>query len=103
ITTNPIQSFHPFPTRRSSDLLLPAAKPHNSSQGAQEIHSSPQSASQNQTAPPPNLETSGDWNHRLKELLDSNPSTPAMNAQEYRSEEHTSELQSRSDLVCRLL
>jgi polysaccharide export outer membrane protein len=30
------------------------------------------------------LETAGDWNHRLKELLDSNPSTPMMNAQEYR-------------------
>jgi len=30
------------------------------------------------------LETSGDWNHRLKDLLDSHPSTPALSAQEYR-------------------
>ena len=64
--------------------LLSAANPAISTQGSQEAHSSPQSASQNQTAPQPNLETAGDWNHRLKELLDSNPSTPAMSAQEYR-------------------
>jgi len=64
--------------------LLSAANPAISTQGSQEAHSSPQSASQNQTAPPPNLETAGDWNHRLKELLDSNPSTPVLSAQEYR-------------------
>jgi len=64
--------------------LLSAANPAISTQGSQEAHSSPQSASQNQTAPTPNLETSGDWNHRLKDLLDSHPSTPALSAQEYR-------------------
>ncbi len=64
--------------------LVFAANPDNASQGAQEAHSSPQSPNQNQTAPPPNLETAGDWNHRLKELLDSNPSRPALSAQEYR-------------------
>src|SRR5437879_2121964 len=61
-----------------------AANPDNASQGAQEARSSVQSASQNQTAPTPNLETAGDWNHRLKDLLDSHPSTPAISAQEYR-------------------
>jgi polysaccharide export outer membrane protein len=30
------------------------------------------------------LETSGDWNHRLKQLLDSSPATPASSPQEYR-------------------
>ena len=66
------------------NLLLFAANPVISTQGSQEVRLSPQSANQNQTAPPPNLETSGDWNHRLKELLDSNPSTRALSAQEYR-------------------
>ena len=64
--------------------LLFAANPDKSNQSSQEARPSLQSASQNQTAPPPNLETSGDWNHRLKELLDSNPSTPVMSPQEYR-------------------
>jgi len=66
------------------NLLLFAANPVIFTQGSQEVRLSPQSANQNQTAPPPNLETSGDWNHRLKELLDSNPSTRALSAQEYR-------------------
>ncbi|PYK07887.1 MAG: hypothetical protein DME61_11570 [Verrucomicrobia bacterium] len=64
--------------------LLPAAKADNPSQGSQEVRSSSESASQNQAVPQPNLETAGDWNHRLKELLDSSPSTPALSAQEYR-------------------
>ena len=64
--------------------LLWAANPAISTQGSQEASTSPQSRNQNQTAPPPNLETAGDWNHRLKELLDSNPSTLAVSAQEYR-------------------
>jgi len=66
------------------NLLLFAANPVIFTQGSQEVRLSPQSANQNQTAPPPNLETSGDWNHRLKELLDSNPSARALSAQEYR-------------------
>ena len=66
------------------NLLLFAANPVIFTQGSQEVRLSPQSANPNQTAPPPNLETSGDWNHRLKELLDSNPSARALSAQEYR-------------------
>ena len=65
-------------------LLLFAANPVISSQATEEVRSSSPSANQSQTAPQPNLETSGDWNHRLKELLDSNPSTRALSAQEYR-------------------
>ena len=66
------------------NLLLFAANPVISSQATEEVRSSSPSANQNQTAPQPNLETSGDWNHRLKELLDSNPSARALSAQEYR-------------------
>ncbi len=66
------------------NLLLFAANPVISSQATEEVRSSSPSANQSQTAPQPNLETSGDWNHRLRELLDSNPSTRALSAQEYR-------------------
>ncbi len=66
------------------NLLLFAANPVISSQATEEVRSSSPSANQSQTAPQPNLETSGDWNHRLRELLDSNPSTWALSAQEYR-------------------
>ena len=65
-------------------VLLSATKGVNSSQVNQEAISKPQSASQNESVPQPNLETAGDWNRRLKELLDSNPSAPAVSAQEYR-------------------
>jgi polysaccharide export outer membrane protein len=63
---------------------MSATEAANASQGGQEVLSSPQSANQNQTAPQPVLETAEDWNHRLKELLDSNPSAPSVSAQEYR-------------------
>src|SRR5438034_8323843 len=39
------------------------------------------------------------WSARLRKM----PATPKPNAADSRSEEHTSELQSHSDLVCRLL
>src|SRR6266436_7055473 len=64
------------------DLL--SAKTNNSIQDEQEVLSTPQSATQNQNTPRPNLETAEDWNRRLKELLDSNPSAPAVSAGEYR-------------------
>jgi polysaccharide export outer membrane protein len=64
------------------DLL--SAKSNNSIQDEQEVLSTPQSATQNQNTPRPNLETAEDWNRRLKELLDSNPSAPAVSAGEYR-------------------
>jgi len=64
------------------DLL--SAKTIDSIQGNQEVLSTPQSASQNQNTPQANLETAEDWNRRLKELLDSNASAPAVSAEEYR-------------------
>jgi polysaccharide biosynthesis/export protein len=42
-----------------------------------------QSAPQPQDAAPSNLETTKDWNRRLKELLDSHPSPSSVSAQEY--------------------
>jgi polysaccharide export outer membrane protein len=53
-------------------------------QGEQETPSAGQSTAQTQNAAPSNLETAKDWNHRLKELLNSNPSAPVASAQEYR-------------------
>jgi len=61
-----------------------SAKTIDSNQGNQEGLSAPQSASQNQNTSQTNLKTAEDWNRRLKELLDSNPSAPAVGAGEYR-------------------
>jgi polysaccharide export outer membrane protein len=61
-----------------------SAKTIDSIQGNQEVLSAPQSASQNQNTPQANLETAEDWNRRLKKVLDSNPSAPAVSAREYR-------------------
>ncbi|HYT24094.1 MAG TPA: polysaccharide biosynthesis/export family protein [Candidatus Polarisedimenticolia bacterium] len=61
-----------------------SAKTTNSIQANQEVLSTPQSASPNQNTPQANLETAEDWNRRLKKLLDSNPSAPAVSAREYR-------------------
>lgn len=68
-----------FPQGASS-----AAKTPNSSQSKQEVPSAPQSADRNQNTSQPNLETTEDWNRRLTKLLDSNPSAPSENSQEYR-------------------
>src|SRR5690625_5200740 len=73
----------PFPTRRSSDLV--------SCQ-----HHQGQARSRNQQS----LISAGDyweWGGWIT------PSTPFLNCSGGRSEEHTSELQSRGHLVCRLL
>ncbi len=61
-----------------------SAKTTNSTKANQEVLSTPQSASPNQNTPQANLETAEDWNRRLKKLLDSNPSAPAVSAREYR-------------------
>jgi polysaccharide export outer membrane protein len=64
--------------------LSSAACTINSCQSRQEVVSTPQSTNQNQNASQPRLETTEDWNRRLTELLDTNPSAPATTAQEYR-------------------
>jgi polysaccharide export outer membrane protein len=50
----------------------------------QETLSAGQSVAKKQDATPSSLETSEDWNRRVKELLASSPSVPAVSAQEYR-------------------
>src|SRR6267378_624205 len=66
------------------DSLLCATIAVDSAQGEQETPSAGQSTAQTQNAAPSNLETAKDWNHRLKELLNSNPSVQAVSPQEYR-------------------
>ena len=61
-----------------------SAETNDCNQGNQEVLSAPQSASQNQNTSQTNLKTAQDWNRRLKELLDSNPSAPAVSVGEYR-------------------
>src|SRR5206468_11244421 len=80
--TSPPRALHSFPTRRSSDLPLTGA---------------PTS---------PSFRLAHCWS--LPTLTTSGPNTWSSSGRRWeaasaRSEEHTSELQSRSDLVCRLL
>src|SRR5438309_5736465 len=63
---------------------MTSAQTNHSNQGNQKVLSTPQSAIQNQNTSQTNLKTAQDWNRRLKELLDSNPSAPAVSAGEYR-------------------
>src|SRR5690349_22185318 len=51
----------------------------------------------------PQLEQVGCSEKRRREPFDSARATPSPSLNAVRSEEHTSELQSRRDLVCRLL
>ena len=67
----------------SPDLALCATVPEGPSQDKQETSSAGQSAAQQQKGAPSNLETSRDWNRRLRELLDSQPSPSIVSAQEY--------------------
>src|SRR5690606_40306423 len=71
-----------FPTRRSSDLWIRAAPAGRASRGYRSAHRSRRTRTDPRTDPSP-----------CRHLWDRVP----------RSEEHTSELQSRENLVCRLL
>src|SRR6266849_385774 len=66
------------------DWLLCATTAVGSDQSRQEVSSTPESGVQSQILPPSNLETAEAWNRRLKALLESNPSAPAVSPQEYR-------------------
>src|SRR5690606_40514885 len=90
--------LHSFPTRRSSDLMLHAKYPLKESKFYtfyQDINGG--FKSRNALRQNHNTEADYAWvyfNYHLDKL-------PA--SQKLRSEEHTSELQSRENLVCRLL
>src|SRR5207249_10423626 len=92
----PLRLLHPFPTRRSSDLGSHCP-----------IHrlASPAAAARTTifiSVDPPRLEwpSAGEVLEPAERLLDP---LLVLDQRESRSEEHTSELQSRFDLVCRLL
>src|SRR5438874_6359399 len=74
--------LHSFPTRRSSDLVCPCRV---------------DCAYRDIKGPKDQGGHHGDQRHRQQDLDQGKP------ALRTRSEEHTSELQSRRDLVCRLL
>src|SRR5206468_7021503 len=88
---------HSFPTRRSSDLNRPLAQllaalepPFPVAMGV--LYCNPATSYEREVV----VGTGGS----LDALLNSERTTTSRS---YRSEEHTSELQSRSDIVCRLL
>src|SRR5690606_41958044 len=88
------RALHPFPTRRSSDLragLLAMANAGPDTNGSQFFIT---------FGPQPSL--NGDYTI-FGELIDGAEVLPAITRRDPRSEEHTSELQSRENLVCRLL
>ena len=66
------------------DWLVCATTAVGSDQNRQEVPSTRESGVQSQILPPSNLETAEAWNRRLKALLESNPSAPAVSPQEYR-------------------
>src|SRR5206468_7419107 len=88
----PHRDLHSFPTRRSSDLVSrssPAASRTASSSSSRRAHG--------------RLLRCSSWQRRSSRSRPSRTSCTRPPARTSRSEEHTSELQSRSDLVCRLL
>lgn len=68
-----------FPER-----LLNAATTASFAENKQETSAAPQSTANEPVKSSQNLETSEDWNRRLMELLNSNPSAPTASPEEYR-------------------
>src|SRR5437868_14690862 len=85
------RTLHSFPTRRSSDLGDRGAD-------AQVIDA----GDEHDVARRGRLDRQALQSGKTKQLSDFGPG-PGLTAVKDRSEEHTSELQSRFDLVCRLL
>src|SRR5699024_12881214 len=97
------RDLHSFPTLRSSDLHRAAAKSslrppaHGHSAASCQVLSDPTTVNRPQKQPQhPVLRP------EQHESIDASTSRPRSSTS-HRSEEHTSELQSRFDLVCRLL
>src|SRR5690606_39867822 len=82
------RDLHSFPTRRSSDLPSPAPAPRGRRSPTPSRRPARWRPSTRRPAPTPGP---------------SAPPPPAVPRRRGRSEEHTSELQSRENLVCRLL
>src|SRR5207249_11719992 len=96
------RALHSFPTRRSSDLAALEAMARGKPVVATQVGGIPEIIQPGVTGllvPPGNDATLA---QAIASLL-ANPTTAAEMGRNARSEEHTSELQSRFDLVCRLL
>src|SRR5690606_40767071 len=89
--------LHAFPTRRSSDLSFHARYSAFARRYRYVIY--------NSSIPPALFREQMTWNYRPldAELMHEGGDSSRSFAPEIRSEEHTSELQSREKLVCRLL
>src|SRR5690606_41209245 len=90
-------ALHSFPTRRSSDLTRPRCGSTSPWPPTGETTRRP---SPRRRSGSPRLSVTGSGRSRLKITAGSPPGHPGSTS---RSEEHTSELQSRENLVCRLL
>src|SRR5439155_14800462 len=93
----PLRDLHSFPTRRSSDLFTIESQGEARESRRQELESRPQLAPQRHQAEIRDM--------TIQQGKDRRRSVIGVQSDElsYRSEEHTSELQSRGHLVCRLL
>src|SRR5690606_41419248 len=107
-----ILDIPPFPTRRSSDLLVPQFNESELPLLMEVQNYAPQMGFRYEVSPVPETFLSpGDvitlGQHQLTCLFAPGHSPGHLcfysEAQGFRSEEHTSELQSRENLVCRLL
>src|SRR5690349_23362789 len=83
-----------FPTRRSSDLDAVLAQQADLMDAIQRLRAQAQANGKLETTKQQKVMVSQEAN---KQVIEIEPASPE------RSEEHTSELQSRRDLVCRLL
>src|SRR5206468_7159506 len=91
-----LRVFHSFPTRRSSDLML-------SRRSRTSMGTSPRMARSRTALQRPSAEIISSSGRENTKWRRSVVRKGTRFSTEKRSEEHTSELQSRSDLVCRLL
>src|SRR5206468_9945254 len=89
--------LHPFPTRRSSDLGSATAS--TTAAAPASAKANPAVVAYNEGAA---LANDGKLPEAIAKIEEAVAAKPDLTAG-YRSEEHTSELQSRSDIVCRLL
>src|SRR5690606_39386662 len=96
------RDLHPFPTRRSSDLRVHRAQDRQEAAGRRDANAPAPSTGAEQAAGTfekgcvPQLKRRTLSLEASEQHNDRHPNGP-------RSEEHTSELQSRENLVCRLL
>src|SRR5699024_11727122 len=88
-------SLHPLPSRRSSDLLTQAQKLSSAIKYAEAIRRYGHLEA--------DIYAVGGWDERTNLLYPDTYDVTDEDLSQIRSEEHTSELQSRFDLVCRLL